>query len=150
MTVASVLEWQRWAIQFAALNGHAVPATRYLGWYGWSWKLAFPPGTGFPQELSMGMLTGLLTGGIFAYLVRGRVQALRLATIGFWLLFAAVFFVRSVFFLHFDPRWHGNSLFVVRMLLLNFAIREFVCAGSFWLGTYLPSLNRSSWRQVSH
>lgn len=142
MMLAAYYAWREWATATVPIvNG--LPVKPWMGWYGWSWRLAFPPaGLDYSRELYVAIAAGFGLGAIFARYAVGRLRAFRITVVCGWLLIFASFVIYVVFFIRTGARWHGNPLLFVRMLIRDFGMREWLAAAAFWVGTYVGGWRR--------
>jgi hypothetical protein len=132
MVIACVarLRWQAWMLHTRFTTTH-LPAQYRLGW-GLGWPL-----DKFGMELLSAMAVGLGFGALFALLMRDRKMPFRVSVACWWALLVACFVIQTIFFLHLPAQWSLFAPGMKKTLLQQFILREFTCAGAFWIGTYL-------------
>ena len=140
MIFAAGYAWHEWiSATTPIVNG--LPVKPWMSWYDSSWRMAFPPaGLDTAREFYVAIAAGLGFGAIFAHRCGGRLQAFRMAVICGWLVISIWFAINAIFLVHVGTMWHSNG-----RLIVDFALRESLAAGSFWVGTYL--ILPVHWRQ---
>jgi hypothetical protein len=144
MMAAASLAWQRYVSGAAPINVR--PVRPWFGWMGWSWGMAWPPASTMPREFYLAIPIGLLFGFVLGRLRRDQVHALRVTAVSCWATLSVWFVIRALFFVAPGPRWHADPLLIVRALVIDFTVREFFCAGSFWVATYLGAASIRQFR----